>query len=186
VSDIPPPESPVGTSSSRSPELVTLFLFACLLLFGGLLIGVAIEAPGAPVIGSAHTLGILEATLAFALVALWPQLHLNRVNAWLLVGIVLFSFGGNLAGVCVSVLTGAGGGMWLPPWDAYLTNADPGINRIVAVLLNMSGVALAIPVVLVLAWLDVGRSKVRQRWITWSAIAISVAMLVPVVVSAAG
>lgn len=179
-------ESPAGRSTGRSPARATLFLFACLLLFGGLAIGVAIDAPGAPVIGSAHTLGILEATLAFVLVALWPQLHLNLLNAWLLIGITMFSFGGNFAGVCVSVLTGAGGGMWLPPWNEYLLNNDPGTNEVVAVLLNMSGVALAIPVVLALAWLDVHQSEVRQRWITGSAIAISVVMLVPVVGSATG
>ena len=53
---------------------------ACLLFMGGLLIGIPVWAPGAPVIGMAHTLGLLEAVFMFTFVALRPQLPLQRVQ----------------------------------------------------------------------------------------------------------
>ncbi len=147
------------TPTPFRPADQTVMMFgACLLFFGGLAIGVPVDAPGAPIIGMAHTLGLLEAVFMFAFVALRPHVRFSRFNAWLFCGVTFVAFYTNFAGVCVTVLTGAGGGLYLPPWDQYLDNAPSPTNTLVAWLLNASALALVLPLMLFVGWID----RVRQ------------------------
>ena len=76
------------------------------------------------------------------------------------------------------MLTGAGADAYLPPWDAYLTNDPTAANRLVGFLLNMSAAAVALPVMLVMGWLDRGqRSKQFQTAMTGISLLLTAALL---------
>ncbi len=147
----------------RSADQTVMMIGACLLFFGGLAIGVPVTAPGAPIIGLAHTLGLLEAVFMFAFVVLRPHLRLSPFNAWLFCAVTFVAFYTNFAGVCVTVLTGAGAGMYLPPWGAYLDNAPSPTNTLVAWLLNASALALVLPLMLAAGWIDRTRQSDRLQ-----------------------
>ncbi|NQZ08765.1 MAG: hypothetical protein HRT35_16540, partial [Algicola sp.] len=133
-------------------DQTVMFVGGCLLFLGGLMIGVAGNAKGAPIVGMAHTLGLLEAVFMLTFAALRPHLHFNQLNAWIFVGLTFVSFYCNFAGVCVTVITGAGGGQYLLPWSTYLTNDNATASLLVAFLLNMSAAAVALPVMLAMGW----------------------------------
>ena len=158
---------------ARSLDQTVLFIGGCLLFLGGLMIGVAGGAKGAPVIGMAHTLGLLEAVFMLAFAAIRPHVNFNILNAWIFVGLTFIAFYCNFIGVCLSVITGASGGQYLPPWNAYLTNDAPVVNNAVAFLLNMSAAAVALPVMLAMAWF----SNVKQTLITSISILFTIVML---------
>jgi hypothetical protein len=147
----------------RSADQTVMMMGACLLFLGGLLIGVPVEAPGAPVIGLAHTLGLLEAVFLFVFVVLRPHLRFSPFNAWLFCAVAILAFYCNFAGVSVTVLTGAGAGLYLPPWGAYLDNAPSPTNTLVAWLLNASALALVLPFMLVVGWIDRTRQSDRLQ-----------------------
>jgi hypothetical protein len=78
----------------------------------------------------------------------------------------------------LTVLTGAGAGAYLPPWDAYLTNDPSTANRLVWFLLNMSAAAMALPIMLVMGWFDRGqRSKQFQTATTGISLLITAVLL---------
>lgn len=163
----------------RSADQTVMMAGACILFLGGLLIGIPVGAPGAPIIGMAHTLGLLEAVFMFAFVALRPYLHFSTTNAWLFCVLTIVSFYCNFAGVCVTVLTGAGGGMYLPPWDAYLNNEPSAANAWVAFLLNMSVPALVLPLMLFAGWVDrVRHSNSLQTTTTVVSVFATIGLLV--------
>ncbi|WP_421723359.1 hypothetical protein [Bauldia sp.] len=167
------------TTPSHTADRTVMMIGACLLFLGGLLIGIPVGAPGAPIIGMAHTLGLLEAVFMLAFVALRPLLRFSAVNAWLFCALTIVSFYCNFAGVCVTVLTGAGGGMFLPPWDAYLDNTPSPANAWVAFLLNTSTIALILPLMLLVGWVDRFRqSEGLQRATTVVAMAGTIILLV--------
>jgi hypothetical protein len=138
----------------RSADQTVMMAGACLLFFGGLAIGVPVTAPGAPIIGLAHTLGLIEAVFMFAFVVLRPHLRFSPFNAWLFCAVTFAAFYTNFAGVSVTVLTGAGAGEYLPPWGAFLDNAPSPTNTLVAYLLNASALALVLPLMLFAGWID--------------------------------
>ena len=146
-----------------SADQTVMMMGACILFFGGLAIGFPVQAAGAPVIGLAHTLGLLEAAFMFVFVVLRPQLRLSPFNAWLFCGVTIIAFYCNFAGVCVPVLTGAGAGLYLPPWGAYLDNAPSPTNTAVALLLNASALALVIPPLPAVGWFDRRRQSDRLQ-----------------------
>ena len=49
------------TQHRQTMDQTVMMVGACLLFLGGLMIGVAVNAKGAPIVGMAHTLGLLEA-----------------------------------------------------------------------------------------------------------------------------
>jgi hypothetical protein len=154
------------TFDNRAADQQVMMYGACLMFLGGLLIGIPVTAPGAPIIGMAHTLGLLEAVFMFAFVALRPLLRFSKVNAWLFCGLTLVSFYCNFAGVCVTVLTGASGGMYLAPWDGYLDNDPSAAGSWVGFLLTMSTPALVLPVMLALGWVDRSRQSDALQKVT--------------------
>ncbi|WP_444896846.1 hypothetical protein ACJJI5_10060 [Microbulbifer sp. EKSA008] len=103
---------------------------ACLLFLGGLLIGIPVSAPGASIIGMAHTLGLLETVFMLAFVMLRPSLRFNSYNAWFFCGVTIACFYCNFAGVSLTILTGAG--QYLTPWSTYLGNTPSPANTVVA------------------------------------------------------
>jgi hypothetical protein len=139
-----------------------MFGGGCLLFLGGLMIGVAGNMKGAPIVGMAHTLGLLEAVFMLTFAALRSHIRFNNLNSWIFVTLTFVSFYSNFAGVCLTVITGAGAGQYLPPWNAYLTNDPTTVNRLVWFLLQMSSAAVALPVMLALGWL----AHMRQVLIT--------------------
>jgi hypothetical protein len=165
-------ESTMTTSTlSRPADQAVMMIGACVLFLGGLLIGVPVESPGAPVIGLAHTLGLLEAVFMFVFVALRPHLRFSEFNAWLFCAVTILAFYANFAGVSVTVLTGAGAGLYLPPWDSYLDNAPSPMNSLVAFLLNASALALVLPLMLFAGWID----RIRQSdWLQTATAVVSV------------
>jgi hypothetical protein len=154
-------------------DQTVMFVGGCLLFLGGLMIGVAVNGKGAPIVGMAHTLGLLEAVFMLAFAALLPHVRFNQLNTWIFVGLTFVSFYSNFAGVCMTVITGAGGGMYLPPWDAYVTNEPTTVNRLVGFLLNMSAAAVALPVMLIMGWF----ASTRQAVITGVSLLFTVVML---------
>ena len=159
-------------------DQTVMMVGACFLFLGGLMIGAAFNAKGAPIIGMAHTLGLLEAVYMFAFVAVRPYVRFSLLNTWIFVGLTFLSFYCNFAGVCLTVLTGAGAGAYLPPWDAYLTNDPTAANRLVWFLLNMSAAAMALPVMLIMGWFDRAQtSKVLQIATTVISLLLTAALL---------
>ncbi|MDG1462557.1 MAG: hypothetical protein P8R04_03225, partial [Gammaproteobacteria bacterium] len=154
-------------------DQTVMFTGGCLLFLGGLMIGVAGNAKGAPIVGMAHTLGLLEAVFMLTFAVLRPHLQFNPLNTWIFLGLTFVSFYSNFAGVCMTVITGAGGGQYLPPWDTYVTNDPTTVNRLVGFLLNMSAAAVALPVMLAMGWF----AKTRQAWITVVSLLFTAAML---------
>ena len=130
----------------------TMFFGGCLLFLGGLMIGVAGNAKGAPIVGMAHTLGLLEAVFMLTFAALRSHVRFSTLNSWIFVVLTFVSFYSNFAGVCLTVITGAGAGQYLPPWNAYVTNDPTTVNRLVWFLLQMSSAAVALPVMLAMGW----------------------------------
>ena len=166
------------TQNRHTMDQTVMMVGACLLFLGGLMIGVAVNAKGAPIVGMAHTLGLLEAVYMFAFVAVRPHVRFNPLNAWIFVGLTLVSFYCNFAGICMTVITGAGAGMYLPPWDAYVTNDPTAANRLVGFLLNMSATAVALPVMLAIGWFDRTRkSETIQTAMTVAALLFTAVML---------
>jgi hypothetical protein len=159
--------------NQRTLDQTVMLIGACLLFLGGLMIGVAGTAKGAPIVGMAHTLGLLEAVFMLAFVALRPYLHFNQLNAWFFVVLTFVSFYCNFAGVCVTVFTGAGADQYLKPWKAYLTNKPTTANFWVWFLLNMSAASVALPVMLLMGWF----AKTSQALITWVAVLFAAVML---------
>jgi ABC-type amino acid transport system permease subunit len=164
--------------SARTLDQQVMMFGACLLFMGGLMIGIPAWAPGAPAIGMAHTLGLLEAVFMFAFVALRPQLRFSAFNAWWFCGLTIVAFYCNFAGVCVTVLTGASGGMFLPPWDALLDNSPSTAGTWVTTLLAMSIPSLVLPILLAVGWIDKTRqSDTLQRTTTVVTVVMVVALL---------
>lgn len=145
-----------------------MFVGGCVLFLGGLMIGVAVNAKGAPIVGMAHTLGLLEALYMLTFAALRPLVRFNPLNAWIFAGLAFVSFYCNFAGVCMTVFTGAGGGQYLAPWDAYVTNDPSATNQLVAFLLNMSAAAVALPIMLAMGWF----ARIRQTEAIQTAITV--------------
>jgi hypothetical protein len=138
----------------RSADQSVMMIAGCLLFLGGLMIGFPVDAAGAPIIGMAHTLGLLKAVFMLVFVALRPYLRFSSFNAWLFCAVAIVAFYTNFAGVSLTVLAGAGAGQYLPPWDSYLDNAPSPTNFWVAFLLNASAVALVLPLMLFVGWID--------------------------------
>ncbi len=162
----------------RPLDQTVMMVGACLLFLGGLMIGVAVKAKGAPIIGMAHTLGLLEAIYMLTFVALRAQVKFNQLNAWIFVVLTFVSFYCNFAGVCVTVITGAGGGQYLPPWDTYVTNDPTVVNQLVGFLLNMSAAAVALPAMLIMGWFArIRHTGSTQTRITLVALLLTVVML---------
>jgi hypothetical protein len=92
------------------------------------------------------------------------QLRFSTFNAWWFCGLTIVAFYCNFAGVCVTVLTGASGGMFLPPWDTLLDNSPSTAGSWVSTLLTLSVPSLVLPVLLVVGWIDKTlRSDTLQR-----------------------
>lgn len=161
------------TQAQHTMDQTVMFVGGCLLFFGGLMIGVAGGAKGAPIVGMAHTLGLLEAVFMLVFAALRPHVRFNQLNSWIFVGLAFVSFYSNFAGVCMTVITGAGGGQYLPPWNAYVTNDPTVVNELVGFLLNMSAAAVALPVMLAMGWFV----NTKQVAITLLSLLFTVAML---------
>jgi hypothetical protein len=165
------PTLPIMTSDprpfARTHDQQAMMFGACLLFMASLLIGIPVWAPGAPAIGMAHTLGLLEAVFMFVFVALRPQLRFSAFNAWWFCGLTVVAFYCNFAGVCVTVLTGASGGMFLPPWDTLLDNSPSTAGSWVSTLLTLSVPCLVLPILLAVGWIDMTRqSDTLQRTAT--------------------
>lgn len=164
--------------NGHTMDQTVMMVGACVLFLGGLMIGVAANAKGAPIVGMAHTLGLLEAVYMFAFVAVRPSVRFNPLNAWMFVGLTLVSFYCNFAGICITVFTGAGAGMYLPPWDAYVTNDPTTTNQLVGFLLDMSAAAVALPVMLIMGWFDRTRkSEAIQTTMTVVSLLFTAVML---------
>ena len=162
----------------RPFDQTVMMIAGCLLFMCGLLIGVAVQAPGAPIIGMAHTLGLLESVFMLAFVALRPYLYLSFANAWLFCGLTIVSFYCNFIGISLTVITGAGAGMYLPPWGSYVTDSPSAANFWVGFTLNMSSAAVAIPLLLVGGWLDQRATKPRlQGWMFYISILLTIVFL---------
>ncbi|MEM7074657.1 MAG: hypothetical protein AAGA28_04660 [Pseudomonadota bacterium] len=153
----------------RPADQTVMMIAACVLFLGGLLIGLAVQAPGAPIVGMAHELGLLEAVFMLVFVALRPYLYFNSWNAWLFCGLAIVSLYCNFLGVSLTVLTGAGAGMYLPPWGSYVTDTPSAANTWVGILLNMSAAAVALPLLLLGGWIDRMRSEPRLQGVMFAA-----------------
>ena len=75
-------------------------------------------------------------------VALRPYLYISFANAWLFCGLTIVSFYCNFIGISLTVITGAGADMYLPPWGSYVTDSPSAANFWVGFTLNMSSAAL--------------------------------------------
>ena len=162
----------------RPFDQTVMMIAGCLLFMSGLLIGVAVQAPGAPIIGMAHTLGLLESVFMLAFVTMRPYLHFSTANAWLFCVLTIVSFYCNFLGVSLTVITGAGAGMYLPPWGAYLTDVPSAANFWVGFALNMSSAAVALPLLLLGGWLDKSATQPRlQGWMFYISIMLTITFL---------
>lgn len=73
-------------------DQTVMMMGACLLFLGRLMIGRAFNAKGAPIIGMANTLGLLEAVYIFAFVAVRPYIRSSPLNTWIFVRMTFLSF----------------------------------------------------------------------------------------------
>ena len=141
-SNAEPDPTPKHSDPTDSLPGQKLLLVTGILMFGtGLLLGFLPASLG-PVIGKLHNIALLQATFCLALSSCWAQIYLDQSNAVSTAVLLVLSMWFNVVGVTISALTGSPAQVYDNTLVCYLQNMAAVPNFIVAVLINLTDLAV--------------------------------------------
>ena len=150
-----------------------LLLVTGVLMFGtGLLLGFLPASLG-PVLGKLHNIALLQATFCLALSSCWAQIYLDRSNAVSTAVLLVLSMWLNVAGVTISALTGSPAQVYDNTLVCTLQNTAAVPNYIVAVLINLTDLAVCTILPLLFGVLAGPKSDQRiPKCVIWASVVV--------------
>ena len=96
----------------------------------------------APAVGAMHLVAITEGACLLGAAGGWHLLQLDTPSQLLALRLLLGAFYANLAGCVLAAAAHASGNQFDRSFTCSMLNADVGVNRLVAILLNLSLIVL--------------------------------------------